>query len=293
MVPLITNLVIQPKGINVPATFLEGQTPDEIVVHETANIDETADALMHNRFVRNGGGYEKNPPGVSFTWGVDEFRAVQNTDERRATLNAGDGSGPGNYNALSIETCVNMMRDPDPVRRQQRWLKTLRNLAQLIALKMVQYKIPIERVRQHNHYSSYKKDCPHYMRMGGGVYWRVMLDMVREELALLQKPVHAPVPRPVPAPVPSEPRPEPTPYATVLGTPYKVGMAIGDFWKANGRINIFGLPISDEIKDVKLENGKLYTVQKFERAWLHWRDGEGVGIVRLGVLYDELLKKAA
>lgn len=38
------------------------------------------------------------------------------------------------------------------------------------------------------------------------------------------------------------------------------------FWKANGNLRIFGFPLSDEFQEVSAQDGKLYTVQYFERA---------------------------
>jgi hypothetical protein len=58
-------------------------------------------------------------------------------------------------------------------------------------------------------------------------------------------------------------------------------------------VSIFGWPIKDEQQNVMLEDGNPYTVQEFERAWLHWRPGEDVGIVRLGVMYNQLRAQLA
>lgn len=287
MVPIIADRVIEPNGRNIPYVEVTGGTPDRFIIHETANTDPDADAIMHNIYVRRGGGYESpKKPGVSFNYVVDRFRAVQNLPERNASYNAGDGGGPGNYDSESFEFCVNMMKDP--VNRQARFLQVLRNGAQLVAARMHRWGYTVAdmwRVEQHNARSSYGKDCPHYMRMNGGTLWKLLLQMIEGELKKLKSPI-APPP-------PEAPAQEPTPYVTIPGSKYPTGGGFLDFWKANGRIPIFGLPISPEIQGYKLEDGNLYTLQKFERAWLHWRPGESVGIVRLGVLYNEAIGEAA
>ncbi len=49
-------------------------------------------------------------------------------------------------------------------------------------------------------------------------------------------------------------------------TGHNLGGEFRAYWEANGGLAIYGLPISEEIKEVSPTDGKTYTVQYFERA---------------------------
>lgn len=72
-------------------------------------------------------------------------------------------------------------------------------------------------------------------------------------------------------------------------TGHGVGGAFLDFWDANGGLDIFGYPLSDEIIEVLPETKQYHTVQYFQRARfeLH-RQPDGTDIVMLGLLGDAL-----
>lgn len=98
------------------------------------------------------------------------------------------------------------------------------------------------------------------------------------------------VPTPIPVPLPAGALV--TPFHRPIGSPFPAqhGGAIADFWNGNpNRLRDYGWPIKDERKAI-LENGQEYTVQEYERVWLHWRPGEDVGVARLGVMYQQQLK---
>ena len=58
-----------------------------------------------------------------------------------------------------------------------------------------------------------------------------------------------------------------------------------------GGLTRYGLPITGEIDNVLLEDGKLWRVQFFERGLLHWLPGQPVGEARDGWMLYEAMKK--
>ena len=65
---------------------------------------------------------------------------------------------------------------------------------------------------------------------------------------------------PADPPVPAEPG-----YTYFPETGHNVGPRFGAYWRDNGGLTQFGLPLSEPIEE-RLENGMVYTVQYFERA---------------------------
>jgi LPXTG-site transpeptidase (sortase) family protein len=53
-------------------------------------------------------------------------------------------------------------------------------------------------------------------------------------------------------------------------TGHNLGGGFRDFWLKRGGLPVFGFPLSEEFKEVNLQDGKLYTVQYFERARFEW-----------------------
>jgi N-acetylmuramoyl-L-alanine amidase len=133
---------------NRPGIKLKG--PLFITIHDTANTDKGADALMHAKYLK-GDAAAARPASWHFT--VDCIRVVQNLLLDEASWNAGDGHGAGNLSSISIEICENA--DGDRIKAEA-------NAAALVADLMEQLKIPLENVVQHNHWSG--KNCPHIIR---------------------------------------------------------------------------------------------------------------------------------
>ena len=130
-------------------------TAKSITVHETANKSNGADAMMHAKFVQNGGGSE----GVSFHHCVDDHEAVRILPDTENAWHAGDGrDGTGNRTSIAIETCVNADGD---------WNTTKQNLVKLLAQLCHDHGFPADsaHIVQHNHWSG--KDCPHQIRAEG------------------------------------------------------------------------------------------------------------------------------
>lgn len=147
------------RGANRPGTihqFTEG------VIHQTANPGRGADALMHARFVRQGGGEST----VSFSDSVDDKRIVQIVTHDETTWQASDGfNGVGNNRGVSVETCENVDGD---------FSKTLRHLTYFIGLvryapdffdrhvrRAIHETIQETHINPHRFYAPDKKWCPH------------------------------------------------------------------------------------------------------------------------------------
>ena len=136
--------IAEANGSNIPYLTMN---PTYITVHNTANTSRGADAEMHNRFVRNGGGTAK----VSFHYDVDDHSIYQNLSLNRVGWHAGDGgNGTGNRKSIAIEICENSDGD---------FGKAVENAQALIRWLMDRYNIPISRVVPHQHWSG--KYCPH------------------------------------------------------------------------------------------------------------------------------------
>ena len=79
-------------------------------------------------------------------------------------------------------------------------------------------------------------------------------------------------------------------YFTETG--HNMGGDFMSYWTINGGLSVFGLPITEEIREINPADGKEYTVQYFERNRfeLHPEGNEG-NRVQLGLLGSEIYKK--
>lgn len=113
MVNIISDMIPR-SASNRPGHW---QTPNKIVVHETANASRGANAAMHGRYVK---GADARRRSVSWHFTVDdkEIRQHLPINER------GWHSGAGNINSVGIEICVNS---------DGNWQKTKANAQALIA----------------------------------------------------------------------------------------------------------------------------------------------------------------
>lgn len=157
MVEIIKNLCPEEK---YPEKCPFSMTPKRIVIHNTAN-----DAPAENEI-----NYMLSRPGeVSFHFAVDDEKAVQGISLKRNAWHAGDGRGKGNLEGIAIEICYSKSGG-------EKWLKAVRNAAELTAQLMKDYNIPIELVTKHQDYSG--KNCPHRILSEYG--WENFINLVRE-----------------------------------------------------------------------------------------------------------------
>lgn len=160
MLEIKTNLA--PEGSKCrPGMSLD---PTYITIHNTANTNTNSGAETHGRYLNGSGQYKS----VSWHYAVDDKCAVNCIPENECAWHAGDGRyGRGNRNSLAIEICENPESD---------LLTATNNAAELTAMLMKRYNIPISRVVQHHHWSG--KNCPHLIRKGNPYTWEVFLQKV-------------------------------------------------------------------------------------------------------------------
>ena len=118
--------------------------PTRIVIHNTANDASAANevAYMH-----------RNKNKVSFHFAVDDVEAIKALPLDRNSWNAGDGgNGKGNREGISIEICYSKSGG-------EKWIKALRNAAELTAKLLKDYGWGIDKVTKHQDYNG--KHCPH------------------------------------------------------------------------------------------------------------------------------------
>ncbi|HDR4868776.1 TPA: N-acetylmuramoyl-L-alanine amidase [Bacillus cereus] len=128
--------------------------PTEITFHNTYN---DASAINERNNVAN------NSTGTSFHIAVDDKEAIQLIPFNRNAWHAGDGAnGRGNRNSIGVEICYSMSGG-------ERYRKAELNAVEVIAQLMIQFDIPISKVKTHQERNG--KYCPHRMLDEGRVQW--------------------------------------------------------------------------------------------------------------------------
>jgi len=123
---------------------------------------------MHRQFVANGGGKD----GVSFTWSVDDRRAVQILAENQ--VNYAQGTATGNRRSLSVEVCEasNMV-----------WSTVFDNAAKLLAAILTANNLGPVALVQHNAW--WGKNCPGRIRSVPG-QWDSLVALTRRHIQDLE-----------------------------------------------------------------------------------------------------------
>ncbi|MBQ8918308.1 MAG: N-acetylmuramoyl-L-alanine amidase [Oscillospiraceae bacterium] len=138
--------------------------PQYITIHNTANRGRGADAAAHGKYLQNGG----KDLYVSYHYAVDDRRAVAIIPENEVAWHAGDGAqGVGNRRSFAIEICENCDGDLE---------KATENAVELTRELMQRYKIPLENVVTHQHWSG--KVCPNRLLKGEPFDWQTFLAKV-------------------------------------------------------------------------------------------------------------------
>lgn len=138
-----------------------------IVIHETANHSEGADAKAHAEYLKSG-----NSGTTSWHYTVDDHEIYQHIPDSEVAWHAGDKleEGGGNLNGLSLELCVN---DDGSFNR------TFDNAARFTAYLLKEYELSVDDIKQHHDFSG--KNCPMTIREKGR--WQEFLNLVRQYLA--------------------------------------------------------------------------------------------------------------
>lgn len=262
MLGLTIEVNLVPFQQNVPDQLLNNNgDPAFLTIHDTANTAVGADARMHRNFVASGGG----PDFASFTYAVDDKRAVQILKEDHVNYAQGGTPNTGNHVSLSIETCI---------ASDENWAVTLDNLAKLAACITVRLGRDISWIVQHNYW--WGKDCPGKIRHTQGG-WAALLVAISGYITTLNTLLSAP------PPAPEQPLFVPPSTYPIIG-------GFKTFYQAHpDALTLFGLPLNAEhAQTIGTWSG---TVQDFERARFEWHTESGAGVVQLGLVNAELLAK--
>lgn len=130
-----------------------------IVIHETANSAEGANAAAHARYLSEGG-----DGSTSWHYTVDDRQIYHHVPDNEVAWHAGDRDG--NQHGVGVELCVNEDGDFD---------KTFDNAAKLTAYLLKHYDLEVMDVKQHHDCSG--KDCPQHIRETNR--WVEFLDAVK------------------------------------------------------------------------------------------------------------------
>ena len=121
--------------------------PKGILYHATANWSQTADAIMHARYLIS------TDRKVSWHVTVDHKRAVQHLPFDEIGWHAGDGNGEYNSNWIGVEICCNRVKYGQPLDKE-----TYQNAVKVIAGLMKE--LGLTELKPHK--VVYGKDCPHH-----------------------------------------------------------------------------------------------------------------------------------
>lgn len=105
-VPITVDLI--PVGQTNQRPGYKLHQPPNWIQHETGNADSGAGAKFHRDFLFNGApDNEGVSQELSYHFTVDDHSIYQMIPIDEMTWQAADGSGPGNYQCISCELCVN------------------------------------------------------------------------------------------------------------------------------------------------------------------------------------------
>ena len=145
-------------GVPVRTVLLDAGTPGRpdikrevrfVVIHETGNPAEGADAKSHSDYLQNGG-----QGSTSWHYTVDDHEIYHHIPDDEMAFHA--SSEEGNTYGIGVELCVNADGDFE---------KTFDNGAKLTACLLRAYDLPADAVRQHGDFTD--KNCPETIRDTG------------------------------------------------------------------------------------------------------------------------------
>lgn len=137
--------------------------PRFITIHETDNTNKGANALAHAKLQQRG-----NSRQASWHFSVDSGGMIyQSIPTNEIAYHAGDGSGKGNMQSISIEICVN---------QDGNFTKAKQNAAWLVRYLMDKYSISLKNVVPHKHWS--RKNCPRNILESG---WDKFISQINAE----------------------------------------------------------------------------------------------------------------
>lgn len=144
-----------------------GNYPRYIVVHDTANTSNGANAKAHYNYFN---GCNRNASAHLF---VDDNNIIQTVEFTDIAWHCGDGRGKNgitNQNSIGIEICVNSDGSYD---------RSVQNAIELVKYLMCEFGIPYDRVVRH--YDASKKNCPQSMSANGWEKWNCFKRQLLEQ----------------------------------------------------------------------------------------------------------------
>lgn len=144
-----------------------GNYPRYLVIHDTANTSNGANANAHYNYF-NGG--NRNASAHLF---VDDNNIIQTVEFTDTAWHCGDGRGKNgitNQNSIGIEICVNSDGSYD---------RAVQNAIELVKYLMCEFGIHYDRVVRH--YDASKKNCPQSMSANGWEKWNCFKQQLLEQ----------------------------------------------------------------------------------------------------------------
>ncbi|MDR1354123.1 MAG: N-acetylmuramoyl-L-alanine amidase [Oscillospiraceae bacterium] len=139
-----------------------------IVIHETGNVNPTAGAANHAKYIKRLA--EQNKQYLSWHYTVDDHQIIRHIPDCEIAWHAGDGrkADGGNMSGIGIEICVN---------KNSNFRVAVTTASKLVAFLMKKHGLGIDRIRQHHFFSG--KNCPFTIRKYD--FWDRFLEMCNEE----------------------------------------------------------------------------------------------------------------
>lgn len=140
-----------------------------IVIHETGNSSQGADAKNHSTYLKNLA--KANTTYVSWHYTVDDHEIYHHIPDNEIAYHASDGrvEGGGNMASIGIEICVNSDGNFDKARDNAAWLT---------AKLLKENNLTVSAVKQHHDFAPDGKNCPQTIRDKG--LWNNFLQAVQK-----------------------------------------------------------------------------------------------------------------
>lgn len=152
------------NGNRITKNFRKGNNRriEYIVIHDTANTDEGADAKVHFNY------FNTNSRGASAHYVVDDHSIIQCVDDKNIAFHCGDSKrgqydrtiSCSNNNSIGIEMCVN---------KDGSFKTTVQKTLYLTKQLMMRYNIPLNRVIRHHDVTG--KICPQQFQANNWRMW--------------------------------------------------------------------------------------------------------------------------
>lgn len=140
-----------------------------IVIHDTGNTRERADANAHFNFFNSA---DRQSSAHYFVDDKQILRVIKDADRSWAVGDGRDKYGITNENSLNIEMCINSDGD---------FNKTYLHTLKLVKYLMKEYNIPLENVVRH--YDASRKICPNIFKENNWEKW----NKFKEDLKKIDK----------------------------------------------------------------------------------------------------------